>query len=101
MSGKGTMRSFKAMLAEAKLPEATVEICLRGDLAADHEVLVRELKRAEDSGAESLAGSGAGELADRIVALEDEMREHTYEFRLRALPRAEWRALCHAHPPRR
>jgi hypothetical protein len=26
------------------------------------------------------------------------MREHTYEFRLRALPRAPWRALCRRAP---
>lgn len=101
MSGKATLKNFKSMLAEAKLPEATVPICLRGDLAADHEALERELERAEKTGAGSLAGSGAGELADRILALEDEMREHTYEFRLRALPRVKWRELCHAHPPRR
>ena len=101
VSGKGTLKNFKAMLAEAKLPEATVEICLRGDLAADHEAAERELERAEKAGADSLAGSGAGELADRILALEDEMREHTYEFRLRALPRPQWRALVAQHPPRR
>lgn len=101
MSGKSTLKNFKAMLDEAKLPEATVMICLRGDLAADHERAERELEQAEQAGADSLAGSGAGELADRILALEDEMREHTYEFRLRALPRAQWRALCAAHPPRK
>jgi hypothetical protein len=101
VSGKSTLKNFKAMLAEAKLPESTVPICLRGDLAADHEAFERELEQAEKAGAESLAGSGAGELADRILALEDEMREHTYDFRLRALPRTEWRALCQSHPPRR
>jgi hypothetical protein len=101
VSGKGTLKNFKTMLAEAKLPEATVMICLRGDLAADHEALERQLEQAEKTGAESLAGSGAGELADRILALEDEMREHTYEFRLRALPRPKWRALVAEHPPRK
>jgi hypothetical protein len=101
VSGKGTLKNFKAMLAEAKLPEGTIEICLRGDLAADHEAAERELEQAEKTGADSLAGSGAGDIANRILALEDEMREHTYEFRLRALPRAEWRALCAEHPPRK
>src|SRR4051812_32715624 len=89
------------MLAEAKLPESTVMICLRGDLAADHEAAERDLVQAEKKGAESLAGAGVAEIVDRIEALEAEMREHTYEFRLRALPRADWRALCNSHPPRR
>jgi hypothetical protein len=100
VSGKAT-KNFKTMLAEAKLPESTVMICLRGDLAADHEAAERELKRAEEASADSLAGSGAGELVDRIEALEVQMREHTYEFRLRALPKPRWRALVAEHPPRR
>jgi hypothetical protein len=77
VSGKATLKNFKTMLAEAKLPESTVMICLRGDLAADHEAAERELKRAEEASADSLAGSGAGELVDR------------------------WRALVAEHPPRR
>lgn len=101
MSGKGTMKNFKAMLADAKLPEATVPVCLRGDLAADHEAAERELAQAAKASADSLAGSGLGEIADRIEALEVEMREHSYEFRLRALPRREWRELMKAHEPRR
>lgn len=100
MSGKSTMRSFKAMLAEAKLPERTVQICLRGDLVADHEAAERELEQAQRSAANSLAGNGAAAIADRIEALEAEMREHTYDFRLRALPRSEFRSLQVAHPPR-
>jgi hypothetical protein len=100
MSGKSTMRSFKAMLADAKLPERTVQICLRGDLVAEHEAAERELGSAQRAAADSLAGNGAAEIAERIEALEAEMREHTYEFRLRALPRHEFRALMSEHPPR-
>jgi hypothetical protein len=100
VSGNGTMRSFKAMLAEAKLPERTVQICLRGDLVADHEAAERELEQAQRNPANSLAGSGAAEIAERIEALELEMREHTYDFRLRALPRHTFRALQVGHPPR-
>jgi hypothetical protein len=100
VSGKGTMRNFKAMLAEAKLPERTVQVCLRGDLVADHEAAERELEAAQRAASNSLAGNNAAAIAERIEALEAEMREHTYEFRLRALPRHEFRALMSAHPPR-
>lgn len=101
MSGKGTLKNFKTMLAGAKLPEATVPICLRGDLAADHEAAERELDQAQRRPADSLAGTGAGALAEKIESLEAQMRDHTYEFRLRALPRPRWRALVAAHPPRK
>jgi hypothetical protein len=101
MSGKATLKSFAALLAEAKLPEHTLIVCLRGDLAAEHEALERALADAEKQGATSLAGSGAGEIVDKIEALELQMREASYEFRLRALRRPVWRALCDEHPPRR
>jgi hypothetical protein len=92
---------FRDLLKQAKLPERSVPVCMRGDLAADHEALERQLQAAQDRPVDSLEGNGAGELADRIAALEAEMREHTYTFRLRALPRAEFRKLVAAHPPRR
>lgn len=92
---------FKALLAGAKLPERSVPICLRGDLAADHEALERQLGQAQKKVVDSLDGNGVGDLVDRIEALQAEMAEHTYPFRLRALPRADFRALFAAHPPRR
>lgn len=101
MSGRGTLKSFKAMLAEAKLPERIVPICLRGDLAAAHEQAERDLEQAEKNSTDSLAGDGSGALIERIEALEEQMRDSTYEFRLRALPRHEFRSLMTGHPPRR
>jgi hypothetical protein len=101
MSGKGTLRNFKSMLAEAALPETTVQICLRGDLAADHELAERELEQAQKTATDSLAGNGAAAIVERIEGLEAQMREHTYDFRLRALRRPQWRDLVAAHPPRR
>jgi hypothetical protein len=92
---------FAKLLADAKLPERTVVICLRGDLVADHEAAERELEQAERQALNSLAGTGAGPIIERIEALETEMREHSYEFRLRALPRPAWLKLCTEHPPRR
>lgn len=96
-----TKPDFASLLAGAKLPERTVMICLRGDLAAEHEHAERELEQAAKTAADSLAGSGVGQIVERIEALEAEMREHSYEFRLRALKRPDWRALVDQHPPRK
>lgn len=100
MSGKSTMKNFKAMLADAKRPERTVEVCMRGDLAAEHEQLERDLELAQKTAANDKEGGGIAALLDRIDTVETQMREHSYTFRLRALPRHEFRALVHAHPPR-
>jgi len=106
MSGKST---FKIKLAAAKLPERTVEICLRGDLVAAHEEAERQLKLAEGKAADSLAGSGAGPLIEQIEALEAQMQEASQVFTVRALPhrrspaddRPTHNELKKAHPPRR
>lgn len=94
-------KSFADLLADAKLPERTIPICLRADLAAEFDLLERDLADRQQRPTTSLAGSGAGELAKRIEALQAQMREHTYPFRLRALKRHQFRELVNAHPPRR
>ncbi len=90
---------FLAMLAGARLPEAIVRICLRGDLAAEHEAADRELQKILDAPVQKL-NTGAGPLRQQILDLEAEMEAHTYPFRLRALPKPRWRALCAEHPGR-
>jgi hypothetical protein len=92
------------MLAEAQLPEKTVDVCLRGDLFAEHQAAEAELEQAEKV-AELLnsldGGAHVAELVERIEAIEATMREHTYPFRLRALSSAKYRALLAEHPPRK
>lgn len=100
MSSKATLKSFKNMMAGARLPERSVPICLRGDLAADHEAAERELKEAQKQAADSLAGNGTGEIAERIQALEAEMKDSIYDFRLRALSAPKFRAFKTEHPSR-
>lgn len=92
---------FRDLLKQAKLPERSIPICLRGDLTADHEAAERDLEAAQRRPVDSLAGNGVGPLVERIEALEAEMAEDTYPFRLRALPKPTFRALVAAHPPRR
>ncbi|HEX2551629.1 MAG TPA: hypothetical protein VHK64_08550 [Nocardioidaceae bacterium] len=100
MSGNGTMKHFKQMLAGAKLPEHVEPTCLRGNLKAEHERLEAELERLEEDAVDSLAGNGGAELADQIRALEAEMRENTYPIRLRAMSRPAFRAFLAEFPPR-
>lgn len=100
MSGKSTPPDFKALLAGAKLPEKTVPVCLRGDLAAEFETAERDLKERQRVENDSL-DTGVGALVDRIESLRAQMQASTYPFRLRALPKPTWRKLIAEHPPRR
>lgn len=101
MSNKTKTKTLKEKLAAAKLPEKTVPICLRGDLQAEFEELERQLSEAEKKAGDSLAGSGARAIAQKIEALREQMLEHTVEFRLRAMPRPKWKAFVAEHPPRK
>lgn len=100
VSGKATMKNFKAMMAEAKLPERTVDLCLRGDLVADFQALEAELDAARIAAGDSL-DSGTGEIVERMEAIQAEMRENTYPVRLRAMRGPDFRALLAQHPARR
>lgn len=100
MSNAKKTQSVKDKIKAAKLPEKTVQICLHNDLQAEFERLDRELAEARNRPDESLAGTGAREIAEKIEALREQMRDHTVEFRMRARPRPEWKALIKAHPPR-
>ncbi len=93
--------SIKQLLQQAKLPETTVRICLRGDLQAQFEQAERELAEAQRQGGDSLAGNGERVIAERIEALRREMVHFTAVFRLRAMPQPAWKRLCAAHPPRK
>lgn len=94
------MSNFKQKLKAARLPERSIQVCLRGDLAADFEAAERELRSAQESKSTGLE-DGIGPIIDRLDALRDEMREHSEEFRLRAMPQPKFRALMAEHPPRR
>ncbi|MEV1013781.1 MULTISPECIES: hypothetical protein [unclassified Micromonospora] len=96
--------STKDRLAAAKLPERTVDICLRGDLQAEWEDLHRQLADAEMAAAKDkrLAGDAAVKaIGEQITAVQDQMRADTIVFRMRALSRKVWAELIKQHPPRK
>lgn len=92
----------------ARLPEETVPVVMRGDLAGEHEQLVEEIEKARERGSTSLAGAGTAILEERLRAIEAEMQDSVVAIKLRALPKAKraddqrptWRELCNEHPPR-
>ncbi|MGC5019010.1 hypothetical protein [Micromonospora sp. DT47] len=92
----------KDLIRGARLPEATVPLCLRADLVADYERTQRDLSAAQAAAGDSLAGSGgaAKALEDRLAALREEMVGSTLTVTLRALPSPRYQALMDEHPPR-
>lgn len=87
------------LLGQAKLPERTVAVYLRGDLVGQVEELERE--RAQ------LAGWSQQNLGDvdptlaitaKIEKIRRQMADSRVVFTLRALPRKAWSDLITAHP---
>ena len=102
------MSNWRDKVKTARLPEKTVPLVMRGDLAAEHERLVDEIEKARERGASSLAGAGTAALEEQLRAVEAEMGDSVVAFQLRALPkmkragddRPTWRELNEQHPPR-
>lgn len=90
-----------AALANAKRPERTVGLCLRGDLQAEWENLERELLAEQRKDSDSLAGNPrARELAEQMQTLAEQMKESTVVLRLRGITNPEWERMVADHPPR-
>lgn len=93
------LQELDVLLDEARLPEATVSLCLRGDLQAQWEALETELVQRRQV-AQTLADAAVTGLVERIRELEDIMRRATVTFTLRAMDRPTWAEFRGAHPPR-
>lgn len=89
------------------LKEHRVQICLRPDLVQRWEQLNEQLaeSRAQSAGGRLSDGKAATaaqkKLAKDIVALEAEIDAASAWFTFRALPAADFRALCAEFPPRK
>ena len=97
-------QSVKDRLKAAKLPERSLQVCLRGDLQAEFDDLERQLREARQTpaaGSKRIGSrSDASTLAARQEAVREEMADAMLDIRVRALPRAEWVALVRDNPPR-
>jgi len=106
MSNKRTAKqappfTVDELIDEARLPERDVRICLRGDLAREHDDLVVELERlAAAEGDESLGGASPEQvaLAEAIRDVEEQMAASERTVTVRALGRRKFKELLDAHP---
>lgn len=97
------MTDVDAILAGARLPEDTVRVCTRADLAAEWKRLAQHLTeaKARDAADPRLAGGATAALVAQMEGLRGQVEASTVAFRLRALPRKRWAELADAHPPRK
>lgn len=96
-------KSAKDIIAAARLPERTVNICVRGDLVADIEALEADAarvnaERTTNGRMSSKSGQRIKEIAGEIQAKQAEMSEHTLTLRVRALKPSVWREILARHP---
>lgn len=99
-------KDIAALIAGATLPERTVDVCFAGQLQAELDGLNRQLREMgavpSSRGDDFEAGPDPRtELQQRIADIEQQMRDNTAVFRLRALPRPVYQALVDKHPPRK
>lgn len=91
-------KSFDEVLAQAKLPERTVTLCLREDLVAEYERLDGELRSASRTAPSLGEPAPATVIARRMEELRQEMVAHQVDFRLRAWPARKFAKLRDAMP---
>lgn len=88
------MTDLHALIADAKPPARTVELCLRGDLVADLEQATRDLALARDHDADTTAAEA------RVMDARRAMAAAVLVVRFEAIPRREWLAILGEHPAR-
>lgn len=84
-------------------PERAVQFCTNLDLKAAHELAQAAVKAAQEaaqSDPRENSGAAVREAAERVQALEAEMRSHTIVFTVRGLRRKEWVEWYESNPPR-
>lgn len=86
------------ILAQAKLPERTVTLCLREDLVAEYERLDNDLRTASRVAPSLGQRAPASVIAEKMDAARQEMLGHQVEFHLRAWPARKFSKLRDAMP---
>lgn len=92
-------QSVKDLIRQARRPERTYELCLRGDLQAEWEALDRRLAEITRQGPASLEGDDRVKIARRMEELRTQMEAAQLTLTVRALRPDEFRDLEAQHPP--
>lgn len=87
-----------ALIDQARKPEKTVTVCLRGDLIAEIEDREQQIARMA---ADDRVASQRARLGDEIDQLREQMQAASITLRFRALDRLAWADLEGKHPPRK
>lgn len=87
-----------ALIDQARKPEKTVTVCLRGDLIAEIEEREQQIARMV---ADDRVASQRARLGDEIDELRRRMQAASITLRFRALDRLVWADLEAKHPPRK
>jgi len=91
------MADINDIIATAKLREHTISLCLRGDLAAQHEQASTELEAVTRDGLSDSLAAPQAEAAKKVRDIEEMMRASSTDFTFRALGDRAYRALKAAH----
>jgi hypothetical protein len=96
------MTSIDDIIDDAKLPEDSLTICVRGDLVARYRELEAQLTHAPRQRV-SLGDDApaAVTIAEQMSELQEEMRRHEHTFTVRALGSEEWPDLRAKMPKKR
>jgi hypothetical protein len=89
------------MALTIKRPETRVALCLDGDLKAAHEAAEAEYTAENNRRlADPRLGSSTRSLAQKVLDLEQQMKEGSVTFTIRGLKRGVWSELMAEHPAR-
>lgn len=93
------MPDINDVLKKVRPRELTVRVCLAGDVAAEVERLEAQLSALSEWSPDSIADRNPGlEIAEKITAAREQMRESEVEFTFRALGAQAWSDLVAMHP---
>lgn len=93
-------RTIEDVLGKIKVPVRAVQICLRGDLQAEHDELTARLEVLRRESRNSLSQGGEQrDVAQRIHDLEEEMRAAEVTFKFRGLGKNALKRLQDRFPP--
>jgi hypothetical protein len=101
--GEGRKRAWADVKGTFKTPKAQATVCARADLAAEYDTLLAEYEQAKADDRRD-GGTAADEpkaplLADKLLALREEMLDSNVTFVFQGLGRLREQELIDAHPP--